>query len=56
MKGYPCPYCKSIDTSFINEQFDDNETKLGELWRCNACKKNFRVSPEDKFNKNSRKA
>ena len=55
MKGFPCPYCKSIDTSFVKEQFDDTGSKLGELWRCNICKKNFRVSPEDKFNKDNPK-
>lgn len=55
MKGFPCPYCKSTKTSFIKEQFDyDKEAKLGELWRCTICKKNFRVSPEDKFKNNKK--
>ena len=55
MKGFPCHYCNSTNTFFIREQFDDKGNKLGELWRCNICRKNFRVSPEDKF-KNHREA
>ena len=54
MKGFPCRFCQSTDTTFVKEQFDDRGVKLGELWNCPHCKKKFRVTPEEKFKKGKR--